>query len=336
MKNKLFLLALSSVFVSVSSSCSDEALTDSVESQRTPIAESELSGEELDKYAYGCEYYAEDTIGKIETEAKPAYFAFAETLMNESLAAVNKSLSVDEPMVGVVKMATCGKYDEVEIFFDAEDRRPKCYKTGYASGCSWDAKHNVWMRFCVVPASLFKGIGKDYAVLLFTDEIKGPLVYQNGSYSNQRVLRVHLDAEDNKTESGIKITKYDGTSRVGTNSDIIPNSYDSRKNLNLFFQHFPASWKGNSLPNLGFEYAVFGTLYGSGERVCGSIYFDTEDKNTANSFTLLQLKRKGNNGFDSFTDDTKSGQDWKGRGVYEGLMEVGGNAAFYISKAPQK
>lgn len=336
MKNKLLLFHLFFVSVCLFCSCSDEMPADADSSQKTPLSEAELSGEELDKYAYGCEYYAKDTIGKVETVANADYLAFAETLMNESLASVNKSLSVDEPMVGVVKMKTCGKYDEVDILFDAEDHRPKCKKTGYASGSSWTSKHNVWMRFCVVPASLFNGIGKDYAVLLLTDEIKGPLVYQRSSYSDQRVLRVRLDAEDNKAESGIKIIRSDGSSRSGYNSDITPNRYDKNKNLTLFFQHFSASWKTGSLPQLGFEYAVFGTLYGKDTDVWGSYVIDTEDKNSANGFVKIQVKWTGDGGFGKFAEDSMTGVDYLNGGIYEGIMEVNNNATLYISKAPNK
>ncbi len=55
-------------------SCSDD-LAPAAESQgKTPIDVANLQGEELEKYAYGCEYYAEDTTEKVETSASGAYF----------------------------------------------------------------------------------------------------------------------------------------------------------------------------------------------------------------------------------------------------------------------
>ncbi len=65
---------------------------------QNPIDVASLQGEELEKYAYGCEYYAEDTTEKVETSASEAYSAYVAELAAKSQEAVgNKSLSVDEP-----------------------------------------------------------------------------------------------------------------------------------------------------------------------------------------------------------------------------------------------
>ncbi len=258
-------------------SCSDD-LAPATESQgKTPVDVASLQGEELEKYAYGCEYYAEDTTEKVETSASEAYSAYVAELAAKSQETVgNKSLSVDEPLVGVVKVKECGRYPEIAIYYDAEGKRPRCWRNGYANSCGWDVGRNVTMRFCAVPARLFNGIGKDYAVLLLHSQLKGPLRKSQGSYDFLNVLRIFMDAEDSKPEQRITITEYDKTlgryrTRMGNDSDISPAGYVGKSNLELYFQHFPASWKGASLPNLGFEYAVFGSLYGFNDKYEGYI-----------------------------------------------------------------
>ncbi len=335
----LCLLFFAASLLLAAASCSDD-LAPAAESQgKTPIDVANLQGEELEKYAYGCEYYAEDTTEKVETSAGEAYSAYVAELvsaMTDDAFMRKKSLSVDEPLVGVIKVKECGRYPEIAIYYDAEDKRPRCWRNGYANSCGWDVGRNVTMRFCAVPARLFNGIGKDYAVLLLHSQLKGPLRKSQGTYDYLNVVRIFMDAEDGKPEQRITITDYDKFSgryraRTGNNSDIRPAGYVGKSNLELYFQHFPASWKGATLPNLGFEYAVFGSLYGFNDKYEGYIYVDDEDKNNSNAFELIQVKYSGGS-FDKFVG--VSGESWRHRDMFENMFKVDNNTLFRISKAP--
>lgn len=332
-------LCLSSFAASLlfaAASCSDD-LSPAAESQaKTPIDVANLQGEELEKYAYGCEYYAEDTSEKVETSASEAYCAYVAELAAKSLEAVgNKSLGSSDPLVGVIKVNTCGKYTQVDIYYDTEDKKPRNWRNGYANKCAWDVGNNVVMRFCAVPASLFKGIGKDYAVVLFHQELKGPIRKSKGTYDKLQVLRIVMDSEDRNTRREITITNWNlrmgrYEKRRGENSDIMPTRYLDNRDFRLFLQHFPARWNDGRLPYLGFEYAVFGSLHGENSENQGVIYVDDEDKHNANEFDVIEVEYRDEQ-FDAFKD--WRGESWRFGGMYEGIVNVDKNTTFRISKA---
>ncbi|MGN0028246.1 MAG: hypothetical protein ACI35Q_00695 [Marinilabiliaceae bacterium] len=98
---------------------------------------SDFSEEQIEKVAYGCGTYTDwdETGEKVETTATDEYVAMLrERLATERKASVNKSTALEQ-MVGVVKDKTCGKYDEVRIYYDSEDKRTN-YKAskGYRGG----------------------------------------------------------------------------------------------------------------------------------------------------------------------------------------------------------
>lgn len=330
------LFALVATETLLASSCSDDAVPSP--GQMTPIDVSELQGEELDKYAFGCEYFAEDTSIKVETSAPYEYIEFASRAAiefaqvgNKSTSKSNTSLSTSN-LVGVIKVESCGDYPEIDVYFDAEDRKPNNWSSGYVRNkVSWSIGNNVWMRFCVVPAEKFVGIGKDYAVLLLTDEVKGPMYKSYGSYDRQKILRIRLDADDGKPIGDLKYIPGAG---INATREFLPNNYDKNNNLTLYLQHFKKEWNSGTLPDLKFEYAVFGSLYGGDEKYEGKARFDTEDKKNSNAFDLLELSYTGLGGYEKLNEVKPS--DQKRIGEYNGIVLINKNATFTISKAPSK
>lgn len=313
--------------------CSDDFGTGQDSAAKTPIDVADLQGEELDKYAYGCEYYAEDTISKVETSANDAYRNYAAEMAADFLSGLmaeagtgNKSISSGPPMVGVLKVKTCGRYREVEILFDTEDRRTKNDVRGFSVDWSVSRRSNAHLRFCVVPAHLFDGIGQDYAVLLLHPQIKTPRHESRYSVDAQTVLRIRLDAEDKRPLGKVVVKEPNGRGEEVSSTEVLPNFYDSGNNLTLYLQHIPQKWNVGVLPSLGFDYAVFGTLSNKPQ---GNIMLDCEDHSNNNGFDVISAWWTGSGGFADFSQ--MSGTNIRHKGTYRGIVNVDDNVRFFFS-----
>ena len=174
------------------SSCSDKE-NDFVDAEAQDFSE-----EQIEKVAYGCGTYADwDEEGeKEETTASDEYLAMLkERLARERNAGGNKSVALEQ-MVGVVKDKTCGKYDEVRIYYDSEDKKPN-YKASHGYRGDWVSYHNLTMYFCLVPARLFHSTKDNYGVMNFSN-------YNHflDDPNFQKVARIdgYMDAEDSRNE----------------------------------------------------------------------------------------------------------------------------------------
>ena len=257
-------------------SCSDR------EDDIVSTENSDFSEEQIEKVAYGCGTYAdwEETDEKVETTATEEYVAMLkERLGTERKASGNKSTAMEQ-MVGVVKDKTCGKYDEVRIYYDCQDRSSNdTYSHGYIGG--WKVTQNITMYFCLVPARLFHNTGDYYGVMNFSTDLH---FVNDWNFTKVGRIDGYMDAEDSKCGSAMYYTKH-GQKEV----DVRYSSYVGNTQLvgngNLYFEMFTfaADGSNNDYPDLGFDYGVFGMFNGGWSANQGKVHSDDEDKHNANS-----------------------------------------------------
>lgn len=279
----------------------------------------------MGKVAYGCTSYtaADDGDEKVETSATEEYIdMLRERIREEETASGNKAVAATQ-YVGVVKDQTCGKYDEIRIYYDCEDKRNHTKSGGFVGG--WHITHNITMRFCMVPANLFKRTKNYYAVMNFSPDTH----FQNDEgHKDVGLLRVYMDAEDNDSGTSIFYTRHGGNEIKDTYGIHAHNARVAGKG-NLNFQMFyfkPNNNSTESYPDLGFDYGVFGVLYPenkeNGHRQ-GYVYSDDEDKNNGN---LIDAYVDRTN-----TDTRDSNTDMRGQNFY-GIIQVDSNTTFHIAK----
>ena len=237
-------------------------------------------------------------------------------------ASGNKAVAATQ-YVGVVKDKTCGKYDEIRIYYDCEDKRNHTKSGGFVGG--WHITHNITMRFCMVPANLFKRTKNYYAVMNFSPDTH----FQNDEgHKDVGLLRVYMDAEDNDSGTSIFYTRH-GSNEIKDTYGIHAHNARVAGKGNLNFQMFyfkPNNNSTESYPDLGFDYGVFGVLYPENkenEHRQGYVYSDDEDKNNGN---LIDAYVDRTN-----TDTRDSNTDMRGQNFY-GIIQVDGNTTFHIAK----
>lgn len=287
-------------------------------------ASNSLSLEQLEKIAYGCDSYVYDIDSdeKVETSASDEYMALIEERMDSLISnAVKPSHlkgTVSNRYVGVIKDGTCGNYEEVLIKYDCEDGRKNETKAyDYAKQLGWvKSDGNLEMRFCKVPAELFKHIGQHYAVVNFTNEIKTDEIV-NGNRIAMKAIMLHMDAEDDDSkytsiyDNGVKKYGLGLTSLTG----------NTHVNLDLNLLYYSDEHKGNVLPDLGFDYGVFGQLNNC---EIGTIFSDDEDRNNANVARLYNVSPYESYKADNYQKLTKNR-------IYNGIFKMTENTTLYIS-----
>lgn len=237
-------------------------------------------------------------------------------------ASGNKAVAATQ-YVGVVKDQTCGKYDEIRIYYDCEDKRNHTKSGGFVGG--WHITHNITMRFCMVPANLFKRTKNYYAVMNFSPDTH----FQNDErHKDVGLLHVYMDAEDSDSGTDIFYTKNGGREerdKYGFYSHKARVEGDGNLSFQLFYFK-PNNNSTESYPDLGFDYGVFGVLYPENkenEHRQGYVYSDDEDKNNGN---LIDAYVDRTN-----TDTRDSNTDMRGQNFY-GIIQVDGNTTFHIAK----
>ena len=275
-------------------SCSDR------EDDIVSTENSDFSEEQIEKVAYGCGAYADwdETDEKVETTATEEYVAMLkERLATERKASGIKSTALEQ-MVGVVKDKTCGKYDEVRIYYDCQDHSANdTYSHGFKG--SWKVTQNITMYFCLVPARLFHNTGDYYGVMNFSSDF-----HFVNDWNLKKVGRIDgfMDAEDSKCGSAMYYTKH-GQKEV----NVLYSSFVSNTKLvgngNLYFEMFAfaADDPSNGYPDLGFDYGVFGMFNykKDWDENQGKVHSDDEDSHNANNatFTYQGKEQKINGSF---------------------------------------
>ena len=278
----------------------------------------------MGKVAYGCTSYTAVDYGdeKVETSATEEYIdMLRERIREEETASGNKAVAATQ-YVGVVKDQTCGKYDEIRIYYDCEDKRNHTNSGGYVGG--WHITHNITMRFCMVPANLFKRTKNYYAVMNFSPDTH----FQNDErHKDVGLLHVYMDAEDSDSGTDIFYTKNGGREerdKYGFYSHKARVEGDGNLSFQLFYFK-PNNNSTESYPDLGFDYGVFGVLYPENkenEHRQGYVYSDDEDKN--NGDYMCQVVDKE---YTSLEDADKLGAF-----DFYGIIKVDGNTTFHIAK----
>ena len=284
-------------------SAEEESCYDAMDTQIAELSEdfaSTLEGEEIDKYLHDDTYcVALDDTAKTETIASDAYIEYAKNYWQFKEGGNKAALrSIHEgtfTSVGVVPVNSpgsadgriCGGYTLVEVIYDTEDNN-NCSKHIEGDQIYWKAEssNNVTMRFCEVPSVLFHRYYDDYAVLAMDENIQldynTPEKIEGYMLLHQlKFMDIEMDAED----------KNPCTSVVGYDKRKIPFNIviNNKGNLRLSFLVFMAeSGKyARPMPDLGFEYAVFGKLR---DMQYEGIVVDDEDRNNANNQHIYNPK----------------------------------------------
>lgn len=318
-KNKNRRIIWSFIMTSMLVSCSSEV-------EEFATKSDEFSDEILEKISYGCDasIYSLNSDEKIETVASDEYLNY---IMNPTLPIINKSAVVFDEYVGVIKadeVRGCGKYQEVEVYYDCENSKTATYSKGFRG--SWSVLKNITMKFCVVPDSLFKRTNIAYGVVDFTSPVDGTEHSYMGSDSEYKEIAridVRMDAEDKSPETNIKSRKH-GENWIKGN--IGSMNTDSRKNLTFrMFVYLPQNGADNVYPDLGFDYGVFGNIYSRKDYTddYGIVFSDDEDDSNANKSILFQNNENGQ-------IITKSGVSC------HNVILQDGNTRFYMSKIKTK
>lgn len=277
------------------------------------------SEEQIEKMAYGCPFSYNDNDEKVETKATDEYLEMLQTRLAEATSfGTNKSAAATQ-YVGVVKEETCGNYDEIRIFYDCEDHRNRTSSKGYVGG--WKITENIAMKFCLVPADLFKNTKDHYGLFNFSTSSH---IGNDYEHHDVALIQVHMDAEDKKSETAIFYTK-NGEKEIRDSHHLHSNNVMVVGNGNLSFQMFyfkPNNKSTYGYPDLGFNYGVFGVLYSEGDKNRqGNVYSDDEDKNNANNVQVAY--------------DTTDLKDYH-KTDFHGLLALGNNTRFYIAKIEAK
>ncbi|MCQ2202984.1 MAG: hypothetical protein MJZ15_00930 [Bacteroidales bacterium] len=310
------LAACSLALASVMLSCSSEADELNVVSSEPE----EMTEEMLEKIAYGCDSYLYEnpTDQKVETSASDEYLAF----LRARCSRANKSIvAADDNMIGVIKsdkIYGCGKYKEVEVYYDCEDSGNNNKSKGYHG--SWSVSHNLTMRFCIVPANLFEQVDVAYGVVDFSS---APYLCGDSNYEDIVRVDVRMDSDDSHNPQTCIMSKEYGASWVNGNV----GSVQVYGNKNLQFRLFifkPKSGKQKKFPRLGFEYGVLGNVYSHSKDdydkdEYGYVYSDDEDSNNANG---LWVYDKDSGRYDTYVYN---------KNVY-GVIHQDKNTRFYLSK----
>lgn len=284
----------------------------------------QYSAEILEKIAYGCDSYLydEDVDEKIETSASDEYMALIIERLSHFRA--NKGATVSDgeaPLVGVIKVGpNCGKYKEAEIYYDCEDGNNCTTSSGFIG--QWQVLHNITMRFCLVPATLFFNNDMEYGVINFSDLSYSYVTNGKRGHDMLRFIRyrVHMDAEDNGSLT--KIWRYEGDKRTKVDRY---GSVEVDKNGNLEFDLLinECAHDYNSttsmMPNLGMEYGVFG-ITSANEGDLGRVYSDDENRNNAN-----YMYRDYYESYDIRKDNP-----------YTDIIDMGKNTEFKMTRVQQK
>ena len=301
------------------SSCTDES-----QSVYEASGLSNLNEEQMEKVAYGCTSYtaADDGDEKVETSATEEYIDMLRERISEAEAESGNKAVATSQYVGVIKDQTCGKYDEIRIYYDCEDKRNKTKSGGFVGG--WHVTHNITMRFWMVPANLFKRTKNYYAVMNFSPDT----YFQNDKgHRDVGLLHVYMDAEDSNSGTDIFYTKNGGMEerdKYGFHS----HKARVEGNGNLSFQLFYFKPNDNSTenyPDLGFDYGVFGLLYPEDKENKyrqGYVYSDDEDKNNGDYMRQVVDKEYTN----------LKDADEVGAYDFYGIIKVDGNTTFHIAK----
>ena len=306
-------IAIATLFTS---SCTDES-----QSVYEASDLSNLSEEQLEKVAYGCTSYtaADDGDEKVETSATEEYIdMLRERIREEETASGNKAVAATQ-YVGVVKDQTCGKYDEIRIYYDCQDHSANdTYSRGYKG--SWTVTQNITMRFCLVPGHLFKRTKDHYAVMNFS-----PDHYFGNDIQHKDVglVNAYMDAEDSKCASAMFYTKY-GSKEKRVNNNIHSGNTHLSGNGNLSYQMFYFKANNNSTdsyPDLGFDYGIFGSLLDETSENQGFVHSDDEDSHNANNAQI--------------DIDSKTNVNIKNSNFY-GILTVDRNTSFCIAKIKTK
>lgn len=192
--------------------------------------------------------------------------------------------------VGVVSNdKTCGTssnvYGVIQYFEDLEDNKPQ---SGYRNetgtltvdGMSFNAQKNATWYVCIVDGSNFVALSKPYAIFALSAN-----TFLNGSNH----IALSIDDEDgtpnyngyatptlefNPSVNGLPV--QDGSYYNGSNGRTTYTNYQL-----YYFEGKPTSAK---LPNLGFNYSVFGNFGDRSKQ--NAFYFDAEDGNCNTSWYI--------------------------------------------------
>lgn len=255
--------------------------------------------------------------------------------------------------VGVIKDKTCKDDMELKIYYDCDDKGSKTGPKDFTG--SFSGNHNMNVSFCLVDATKFKRLKKDYAVLKLGELTRYNVRKMPDDYYRARILIRHMDAED-KHEEGYVILSSGKDSRGNTvfydmtytQAQTGPVRMSKRRDLDLAFICYEADENSNeSLPELGYSYGVFGKLYDTNvvgrNKVMGSYTSDDEKNGNANKAYVndilcwsdydtpdLKLQYTPENGY----VDLSTNKKYMTGNTFMNFIEFGDKITrFYISKS---
>jgi len=219
-------------------------------------------------------------------------------------------------------------YGVIEYFEDLEDNKPASgYRNGsYGSlttaGMSFDSHQNATWYVCIVDGSNFALMNKGYAVFALS-----PNTFLN---SSQHVM-LSSDDEDRSTIYDCNTSRYI-SSNLGfmpSNSGlpVQPGSFSNGSSTsdrgtytNFQLYYFPATASSTAkLPNLGFDYSVFGNFGVSSKQ--NMFYFDCEDVGSNCTWSI----------YDGYT--TRTAQGWLDQTGANKIIYQANNIEWYIQSS---
>jgi hypothetical protein len=190
--------------------------------------------------------------------------------------------------VGVLSNGNCGS-NAIGTFIYEEDLENNASRTRYdqgtytTPGIQSTGGSNARWTVCVVDASRFQfyKMNKAYAIFFL---------------NQSNLLFIHVDDEDDKTKNYYVPPSTMGFYPNVSGYPMQVGSYDNDYGwTHLYLYYFPANPASTAkLPNLGFEYSVFGNFGTSATQ--SRFYFDTEDTNNSNYWTILYSAGGSSNG----------------------------------------
>jgi len=271
---KRIVVILTGLCVSVCffTSCSKDNITEEINSVETQVSSSKIE--------------TIDSIGVVQTHIR------LEGILTNLKLNIPRLKAGSPIYVGVLSNdRTCGTYSNVygviEYGEDLEDNKPR---SGYnnntgslnISGMQFDSHKNATWYVCIVDGANFVKLNKPYAVFALS-----PQQFLNQSN------HVNLSTDDEDVA-----TRYDSNSNhyisptlgfMPSNGGlpVQPGSYSNRKESYTNFQLYYFEKNSSSsakLPNLGFNYSVFGNFGDTTKQ--NSFYFDLEDSNCDSGWSI--------------------------------------------------
>lgn len=151
----------------------------------------------------------EDDSLKIETRADESEIQssmqeYVTELMNQSSTAKEKVMrsayGTPGDLVGVLKVGSCGRYKELHITLDCEDKRGSSKTTGNVGTTFSDGSQNINFHFCLTEANRFYPGG-----VLLIDNIDYGTPYIN---TVMDVIVRHHDTEDSDSRNSCPIANH--------------------------------------------------------------------------------------------------------------------------------